>query len=94
MKEKRTGAYLTVFLSLLLASFLAFIMALSDGIQRNTMLVESEIALDTACYSALAEYHKELLKQYDLFFIDSSLFVMLSSFFSIFSSFLSIDSSF
>ena len=72
MKEKRTGAYLTVFLSLLLASFLAFIMALSDGIQRNTMLVESEIALDTACYSALAEYHKELLKQYDLFFIDSS----------------------
>ena len=72
MTLRSSNGYLTVFLSLLLASFLAFIMILSEGIKKNTTLTEAEIAMDTACYSALAEYHQELLSQYDLLFIDSS----------------------
>lgn len=47
-------------------------MVLLTGIRKNTVRMEEELALDTACRSALAEYHQELLKQYDLFFIDTS----------------------
>ena len=72
MTLRSSNGYLTVFLSLLLASFLAFIMILSEGIKKNTTLTEAEIAMDTACYSALAEYHQELLSQCDLLVIGSA----------------------
>lgn len=65
-------AYLTVYLTLSLTVLLALVMALLAGVKKNTIRMEEEFALDTAGYSALAEYDQELLKQYDLFFIDTS----------------------
>lgn len=65
-------AYLTVYLTLSLAVLLALVMALLAGVKKNTIRMEEELALDTAGYSALAEYDRELLEQYDLFFIDTS----------------------
>ena len=65
-------AYLTVYLALSLTALLSVIMVLLTGIRKNTARMEEELALDTAGWSALAEYHQELLKQYDLFFIDTS----------------------
>lgn len=65
-------AYLTVYLALSLTVLLALVMALLAGVKKNTIRMEEELALDTAGYSALAEYDQELLKQYDLFFIDTS----------------------
>ena len=65
-------AYLTIYLALSLTALLSVVMVLLTGIRKNTARMEEELALDTAGWSALAEYHQELLKQYDLFFIDTS----------------------
>lgn len=65
-------AYLTIYLALSLTALLSVVMVLLAGIRKNTARMEEELALDTAGWSALAEYHQELLKQYDLFFIDTS----------------------
>ena len=65
-------AYLTIYLAMLLTVLLALVMALLAGVQKNTIRTEEEFALNTAGYSALAEYDRELLEQYDLFFIDAS----------------------
>lgn len=65
-------AYLTIYLALSLTILLAVIMVLLAGIKKNTARMEEELALNTAGWSVLAEYHRELLKQYDLFFIDTS----------------------
>ncbi len=69
MKAK---AYLTIYLALSLTALLSVVMVLLTGIRKNTARMEEELALNTAGWSALAEYHQELLKQYDLFFIDTS----------------------
>ena len=69
---KKMKAYLTVYLALSLTALLAVVMALYAGVKKNTIRTEEEFALDTAGYSALAEYDRELLKQYDLLFIDAS----------------------
>lgn len=68
----KVKAYLTIYLAMLLTVLLAVIMALLAGVKKNTIRTEEEFALDTAGYSTLAEYDKELLEQYDLFFIDTS----------------------
>ncbi len=68
----KTNGYLTIYLTLSLTAILAVVMVLLMGIRKNTVRMEEELALDTAGWSALAEYHQELLKQYDLFFIDTS----------------------
>ena len=65
-------AYLTIYLTLSLTALLAVAMVLLAGIRKNTARMEEELALDTAGWSVLAEYHQELFRQYDLFFIDSS----------------------
>lgn len=69
MKAK---AYLTIYLALSLTALLSVVMALLAGIKKNTARMEEELALNTAGWSALAQYHQELFGQYDLFFIDAS----------------------
>lgn len=69
MKAK---AYLAIYLALSLTVLLSVVMVLLTGIKKNTARMEEELALDTAGWSALAEYHQELFRQYDLFFIDTS----------------------
>lgn len=68
----RVKAYLTVYLALSLTVLIAVVMTLLAGVKKNTVRMEEELALDTAGYSVLAEYDRELLKRYDLFFIDVS----------------------
>lgn len=68
----KVKAYLTIYLALSLTAMLAVVMALLAGIRKNTIRTEAELALDTAGYSTLAEYDRELLEQYDIFFIDTS----------------------
>ncbi|MEY8522192.1 DUF5702 domain-containing protein [Lachnospiraceae bacterium 38-10] len=72
MKKRKLKAYLTVYLALSLTVLLSVVMALVAGIRKNTARMEEELALNTAGWSALAEYHQELFRQYDLFFIDTS----------------------
>lgn len=64
--------YLTVYLSLTLALILSFILTLVEGARINTIRMEAEIAADIGMNSVLGEFHRELLEQYDLLFVDMS----------------------
>ena len=72
MERGKVKAYLTIYLTLLITVLLTVVMALFAGVRKNTVRMEEELALNTAGYSVLAEYDRELSEQYDLFFIDTS----------------------
>ncbi len=64
--------YLTVFLSLTLTLILSLLLTLIEGARMSTIKMEAECVADIGMNSILAEYHRELLEQYDLFFVDTS----------------------
>lgn len=64
--------YLTVYLSLSLGIILSLILALTEWARVNAMRMQIECVADTAASSVLAEYHRQLLEQYELFFVDTS----------------------
>lgn len=68
----RAEAYLTVYLSLVLSIILSLCLTLIEGTRKNAIFLEAECAMDIGLNSILAEYHRELLAQYDLFAVDSS----------------------
>lgn len=72
MKCRRVKGYLTIYLSLTLMVMLSLCLTLIDGARRSTVRLETECITDTALYSIMAEYHRELFQQYNLFYIDSS----------------------
>ncbi len=63
---------ITVFLSLMLTMMVALIFQVIEAARTNGVRFMTECAADMALQSVLAEYNRELLKQYDLFFIDSA----------------------
>ncbi|MBD5512214.1 MAG: hypothetical protein HDR08_13355 [Lachnospiraceae bacterium] len=72
IQRKETDGYLTVFLSLILSIMLSLCLMLVLGARENSRRMEIECVTDIGMDSILAEYHRELLRQYDLFFIDTS----------------------
>lgn len=72
MKRRMTGGYLTVYAALSLTVMLSLCLTLVEGTRRNTIRLEAECLMDIALNSVLAEYHRELFSQYNLFYIDSS----------------------
>lgn len=70
--EKQRNAYLTVCAALCTAVILSLCLALIDGVRRNGARLETECAADVGLHSIMAEYHRELMKQYNLFAIDAS----------------------
>lgn len=69
---KRQQGYLTVYVALSLMILLSLCLTLIEGVRQNTLRMETECVMDIALTSVLAEYHRELLNQYNLFFIDTS----------------------
>lgn len=63
---------ITVFLALILSVMLSIVVGTIEAVRENTIRFQIECAMDIGLYSALAEYNRELLNQYDLFFIDTS----------------------
>ncbi len=72
MKKKNPQAYLSIFMSLTLTLVLSLCLVLIEGTRQNTVRLEAECIVDIGMNSVLAEYHREILKQYNLFYIDSS----------------------
>ena len=70
--EQSENAYLTVCIALCAAVLLALCLTLIDGARRNGARMEIECVTETGLYSIMAEYHRELMKQYNLFAIDAS----------------------
>ena len=68
---KRCG-YMTVYLALTFGVMLSLILAVIEGARRSTIRMYLECCADMALDSALAQYHREMFRQYDLFFIDTS----------------------
>lgn len=66
------NAYLTVYLALCLAVIMSLFLTLLEGVRRNGARMEAECVADIGLQSIMAEYHRELMKQYNLFAIDSS----------------------
>ncbi len=64
--------YITVFLSLSLTLILSLVFTVIEGARISAIRMKFECVTDIGMNSVLAEYHRELLKQYDLLFVDSS----------------------
>lgn len=64
--------YLTVYLSLSLALIISFVLTLVEGARISTIRMEAECVADIGMNSVLAEFHREMLEQYDLLFVDMS----------------------
>lgn len=69
---RRQNAYVTVALALCLTLALTFCLTLIEGVRQNAGRLETECVTDIALYSVQAEYHRQLMEQYNLFAIDSS----------------------
>lgn len=68
---KRAG-YMTVYLALVTGILLSLILAVIQAARISTIRMHLECCADMALDSALAQYHREMLHQYELFFIDTS----------------------
>ena len=64
--------YLSVLAALVFPLILALCLVLIEGCRQNTLKLEAECVVDIGLNSVLAEYHREMQEQYDLFFIDTS----------------------
>ena len=72
VREGLGNGYLTVFLTLILTVMLSFSMTLIVSAGENTRRFAAECVTDIGMNSILAEYHRELLEQYNVFFTDIS----------------------
>ncbi len=71
MKYRFNGT-ITVFLSLILTLTLSVIMGTTESAAYAASRMKCELATDMSLESVFAEYNRELLSRYDLYFIDTS----------------------
>ncbi len=62
--------YITIFLSLSLTLILSLVFTVIEGARISAIRMKFECVTDIGMNSVLAEYNRELLKQYDLLFVD------------------------
>ncbi len=63
---------ITVFLTGMLIIFMTFVLACVDAVRTYAIRVEAECIAQMGMDSIFAEYNRELLERYDLFFIDTT----------------------
>ena len=69
MKE---NGYMTIYLALTLGVMISLCLALIEGCRYRGICLETECVIDIGMDSILAEYHRELFAQYNLFAVDCS----------------------
>lgn len=72
MKRKGLYGYLTVFLAMILLVFLPLVTGLLESCRERSMELKARIVADIGMNSAMADYHREVMNQYGLFFLDTS----------------------
>lgn len=70
--KKEIQGYLTVYAALSMTILLSLCLVLIDGARRSTVRMEAEIIAEIGMESILAEFHREMLEQYNLFYVDTS----------------------
>lgn len=63
---------ITVTLALIIGILISFFFTIFGGIQMHAVMARTNLIATMGMDSIMAEYHRELLNQYDLFYIDSS----------------------
>ncbi len=69
---KKLKGYITVYLSMILGLLITLTLTVIEGVRRQTARMETECVMDAGLSSIFAEYHREMVKQYGLLFIDDS----------------------
>lgn len=72
IRSKVNKGYITIFLTLSFGIIMPLLLALIEGAAAGTTRLQSQLVADLGIDSVFAEYHKELFRQYGLFFIDDS----------------------
>ncbi|MDE7476563.1 MAG: hypothetical protein K2M91_01200, partial [Lachnospiraceae bacterium] len=70
--QTKYNAYLTVYLSLIFGIVLSLLFVFVEGAAIGAVRAQAELVADLGLDSVFAEYNREILNQYELFFIDSS----------------------
>lgn len=70
--SKQAEASISIYLALVFTIILSFILLIIEGARENAIRMKAECAMDLSMSSVFAEYNRQLLEQYDLFFIDTS----------------------
>ena len=70
--NKRARGSVSVCFVLLLSLILSLLFALHAGIRKSTCELQIEYAMNASMNAVFAEYHRQLLEQYDLLAIDTS----------------------
>lgn len=63
---------MSVYLALSMMVLLAFVLSVIEAARVGTIRFQIECAADISLYSGLAEYQRELLSRFDLFFVDTA----------------------
>ncbi len=71
-KEREYEASISVYAVLVFTVVLSLVLVIIEGARENAIRMKLECAMDLSLYSVFAEYNRQLLEQYDLFFIDTS----------------------
>lgn len=68
---KRAEASVSVFLAMTITMVLSFCMVLIESARERAMLLKADIVFDTSVNCIMAEYHRMLWEEYDLFYVDA-----------------------
>lgn len=71
-KEYKAEGSVSIYLALIFTVMLSLILVIIEGVREEAIRLKVECAVDLSLHSVFAEYNRELLEQYDLFFIDTS----------------------
>ena len=71
-KNVRNRGAVSVYLALMLTVMIPLIFTMMEGVRINAVKTASECAVELSLNAVLAEYDRELLKQYDLLFINTA----------------------
>ena len=71
-KGYKANGSISIYLALTFTVMLSLILVIIEGAREEAIRLKTECAVDLSLHSIFAEYNRELLAQYDLFFIDTS----------------------
>lgn len=71
-KQYKVKGSISIYLALTFTILLSLILVIIEGAREEAIRLKIECATDLSLNSVFAEYNRELLEQYDLFFIDTS----------------------
>lgn len=71
-KVREYEASVSVYAVLVFTVILSLVLLMVETARENAVRMKLECAMDLSLYSVFAEYNRQLLEQYDLFFVDTS----------------------